>query len=155
MIQIGGQGPQGVTGEIRMFAGAIADIPSDWLFCDGSAVSRTTYARLFSLLGTQYGVGDGVTTFNLPDCRNLVPVGAKQDVAGVAKSDANGDATLAKTRTSNNRRYATSTGQYSSGSINTVWTVEKMNGIDAASSAPGAATPSYPNYISFAFIIKT
>ena len=42
-------------------------IPSGWLLCDGSAVSRTTYAELFAVIGTIYGVGDGSTTFNLPN----------------------------------------------------------------------------------------
>ena len=41
------------------------------LQCDGSAISRTVYAKLFSLLGTTYGAGDGSTTFNLPDMRGL------------------------------------------------------------------------------------
>jgi microcystin-dependent protein len=44
-------------------------LPFGFLMCDGSAVSRTTYARLFSYIGTNFGVGDGSTTFNLPDCR--------------------------------------------------------------------------------------
>lgn len=41
----------------------------NWLLCDGSAVSRTTYADLFTLIGTNFGAGDGSTTFNLPDYR--------------------------------------------------------------------------------------
>ena len=41
-----------------------------WVSCDGSAISRTTYAYLYSILGTTWGVGDGSTTFNLPDLRN-------------------------------------------------------------------------------------
>lgn len=65
----------GDTGEVKMFAGAAASIPSGWLACDGSAVSRTTYADLFSTLGTLWGVGDGSTTFNLPDFRGKGPVG--------------------------------------------------------------------------------
>lgn len=44
-------------------------LPSGWLACDGAAVSRTTYARLFDRVGTTYGVGDGSTTFNVPDAR--------------------------------------------------------------------------------------
>lgn len=44
-------------------------VPSGWLECAGQAVSRTTYANLFAVLGTTYGVGDGSTTFNLPDMR--------------------------------------------------------------------------------------
>lgn len=49
--------------------------PSGWLLCDGSAVSRTTYATLFSAISTTYGVGDGSTTFNLPNLQGRVPAG--------------------------------------------------------------------------------
>jgi microcystin-dependent protein len=54
---------------------AAASAPTGWLLCDGSAVSRTTYAGLFAILSTTYGVGDGSTTFNLPDLRGRFPVG--------------------------------------------------------------------------------
>jgi Microcystin-dependent protein len=43
--------------------------PTGWLECDGSAISRTTYADLFSAIGTTFGAGDGSTTFELPDLR--------------------------------------------------------------------------------------
>jgi hypothetical protein len=49
--------------------------PTDWLLCDGSAVSRTTYADLFAVISTTYGSGDGSTTFNLPNLKGRVPVG--------------------------------------------------------------------------------
>ncbi len=55
-------------------AGATA--PTGFLACDGAAVNRTTYAALFAVVSTTYGVGDGSTTFNLPDARGLVMVGA-------------------------------------------------------------------------------
>jgi len=48
---------------------AMDSVPAGWLECDGSAVSRTTYATLFSAIGTVFGVGDGSTTFNVPDLR--------------------------------------------------------------------------------------
>jgi microcystin-dependent protein len=50
-------------------------IPDNYLLCDGSAVSRTTYALLFNVIGTTYGPGDGSTTFNLPDMRSRTLVG--------------------------------------------------------------------------------
>ena len=50
--------------------------PTGWLLCNGAAVSRTTYATLFALVGTTFGVGDGTTTFNLPDYRDRMPIGA-------------------------------------------------------------------------------
>lgn len=49
--------------------------PTNWLICDGSAVSRTSYADLFAVIGTKYGEGDGNTTFNLPNLKGRVPVG--------------------------------------------------------------------------------
>lgn len=49
--------------------------PANWLLADGSAVSRSVYSSLFAVIGTQYGVGDGSTTFTLPDLRGRVPVG--------------------------------------------------------------------------------
>lgn len=49
--------------------------PANWLIADGSAVSRSTYSSLFAAIGTQYGVGNGTTTFNLPDLRGRIPVG--------------------------------------------------------------------------------
>lgn len=55
------------------YLGAAA--PTGWLLCDGSAVSRTTYAALYAILSTVYGTGDGSTTFNLPDLRGRTPVG--------------------------------------------------------------------------------
>lgn len=55
------------TGMIAPFAMSTA--PTGWLECDGSAVSRTTYAVLFAALSTTHGVGDGSTTFNVPDLR--------------------------------------------------------------------------------------
>ena len=58
-------------------------IPSGWLLCDGSAVSRTTYAELFAKIGTIHGVGDGTTTFNLPNLIDRVVQGAA--VAGTYK----------------------------------------------------------------------
>lgn len=51
-------------------------VPGGWLLCDGTDVSRVVYADLFAVIGTAYGVGDGVTTFNLPDLRRRVPAGA-------------------------------------------------------------------------------
>jgi len=45
--------------------------PTDFLYCNGQAVSRTTYSNLFTVIGTRYGVGDNSTTFNVPDMRGL------------------------------------------------------------------------------------
>lgn len=68
--------PYVYVGEIRMWS--TGSPPTNWLDCDGSAVSRTTYALLFAVVGTTFGVGDGSTTFNLPDFKGRSPVGVGQ-----------------------------------------------------------------------------
>ena len=68
-----------IAGMLMPFAGASA--PSGWLMAYGQAVSRTTYADLFSAIGTTYGSGDGSSTFNLPDLRGRVIAG-QDDMGG-------------------------------------------------------------------------
>lgn len=70
-------------GTVTDFAGATA--PSQWYLCYGQAVSRTTYSALFAVIGTTYGSGDGVTTFNLPDLRGIVTAGV-DNMGGSAAS---------------------------------------------------------------------
>ena len=61
------------AGAVVAFAGASA--PSGWMICNGAAISRTTYATLFTAISTTYGVGDGSTTFNIPDITGRVIAG--------------------------------------------------------------------------------
>lgn len=63
--QVSPSGASIPVGVIQMYAGTSA--PSGWLLCDGSAVSRSAYSALFTLIGTSYGTGNGITTFNLPN----------------------------------------------------------------------------------------
>jgi microcystin-dependent protein len=56
--------------------GSAPAVPAGWLLCDGSAVSRTTYATLFAAIGINFGGGDGIATFNLPDLRGRFARGA-------------------------------------------------------------------------------
>lgn len=62
-----------IAGKIVLFAGST--VPEGYLVCDGTAVSRSTYSTLFDAIGTTYGVGDGSTTFNLPDLTGRVAIG--------------------------------------------------------------------------------
>jgi len=62
------------AGEIKMWPTGTP--PAGYLLCDGSPVSRSTYAALFAVIGTTFGVGDGSTTFNLPNYNNRMPIGA-------------------------------------------------------------------------------
>ena len=70
------------TGTLFPFAGAAA--PTGYLICDGSAVSRTTYAALYAIVVDVFGAGDGANTFNLPDLRGRLPVGAGTGAGGGA-----------------------------------------------------------------------
>jgi len=66
-----------------------ASVPSGFLECDGSAVSRTTYANLFAVIGTTYGAGDGSTTFDLPDLQDNVVMGKSGTKALASTGGAN------------------------------------------------------------------
>ena len=76
---MGPQGAQGLSGASEPVGSIILwggdSVPANYLPCVGSAVSRTEYSDLFSVIGTQFGEGDGSTTFNLPDFSGLAPVG--------------------------------------------------------------------------------
>ena len=78
------------TGMLLMFAGPSGSTPSGFLFCNGAAVSRTTYSTLFGIIGTTYGVGDGSTTFNIPDLRQRFPMGVAASGTGDALGDTGG-----------------------------------------------------------------
>jgi microcystin-dependent protein len=69
------------AGVITPYAGTSA--PTGYLLCHGQAVSRTTYADLFSAISTTYGIGDGSSTFNLPDLRGRVVAG-QDDMGGTS-----------------------------------------------------------------------
>ena len=85
------------VGAMLDYAGA-GIVPSGYLLCDGSPVSRTTYADLFTAIGTTWGVGDGSTTFDLPDSRRRVAVGSGGTGTGTL-GNAVGDMGGAETQT--------------------------------------------------------
>ncbi len=77
------------VGSMLMYGGSAA--PSGWLLCDGSAVSRTTYAALFAVISTTFGAGDTTTTFNVPDLQRRVPFGYRSgDTLGASDGVAAG-----------------------------------------------------------------
>jgi len=76
-IVVSAQGTPGSTlppGTVVMYGGS--SVPSGWLVANGQAVSRTTYATLFGIIGDTYGAGDGATTFAVPDLAGRFPLGA-------------------------------------------------------------------------------
>jgi microcystin-dependent protein len=79
-------------GVVEAFAGSVQ--PANWLMCDGQAVSRSTYTKLFAITSTTYGVGNGSTTFNVPDLRGRTVVmvdGSANRITSASTNGANAD----------------------------------------------------------------
>jgi len=72
------------TGAVQAFA--MTTVPSGWLACDGSTVSRTDYADLFSVIGIAFGEGDGSTTFALPNLKDNFVLGLGSTYSSIAAS---------------------------------------------------------------------
>lgn len=83
-IQGGGTESSSPVGSIVPFAGNPAEAPANCVLCNGQEISRTIYSELFSIIGTTYGIGDGVTTFNVPDFTDKFIQGS--DTAGTEKT---------------------------------------------------------------------
>jgi microcystin-dependent protein len=83
-------GPTTIVGEVKAWAGdcptmtGVQEPSPGYLLCNGTAVNRTTYDDLFAIIGTTFGVGDGSTTFNLPNFQGKLIMGATSATAGVA-----------------------------------------------------------------------
>jgi len=79
------------VGGIMMYGGGDTTDPApsipDFLYCDGSAISRTTFATLFSVIGTTFGTGDGSTTFNIPNFKAVVPRGMGTQTINTREKD--------------------------------------------------------------------
>jgi hypothetical protein len=152
-----------VSGTIQMWPTNSA--PSGYLLCNGAAVSRTTYAALYAIIGTTFGVGDGSTTFNLPNYTNRMPYGTTIGATG-GSADA---IVVSHTHT------ATVTDPGHSHSINVVQgglggqdsplraqagtqnTDTATTGISVVNSATGVSgtNANLPPYLGINFIIKT
>lgn len=97
-------------GAVVPYAGASA--PAGYLLCDGSAVSRTTYAALFAIVGTAFGVGDGSTTFNLPDSQDRVILGKGTNNATLGAQTSSFAASSALTTASGTASISAPTGTF-------------------------------------------
>lgn len=89
-VEVGNTGAVDITADTIIPAGMIMPTaasvePSGWLYCYGQNLSRTTYARLFTAVGTTYGSGDGSTTFGLPDLRGRTIAG-RDNMGGTTAS---------------------------------------------------------------------
>ena len=104
----------GHIGEIKPYAGSI--VPDRFLATDGTAISRTTYAELFSAIGTTYGVGDGSTTFNLPNTKGIFLKGVgSQTISGIVHTGTLGTTENDQMQGHRHKYYAGNTG---GGSLN-------------------------------------
>lgn len=157
-----------LTATVQMWAGLIATIPDGWLQCDGAAVSRSTYAELFTAIGTTYGAGNGTTTFNLPNLTGRFPRGAVAEPGPTGGADththgltdavadlryaAGGTVMAGRTRTSPSSRALS----FDIGGITMADRVTDLNssaGIALTGDTNSAS--NIPAYLSMLYIIKT
>ena len=152
--------PSMPTGSVVMWSTTSA--PSGWLLCDGSAVSRTTYASLFAVIGTTFGAGDGSTTFNVPNFKGRMPVGYN---SAETEFDAIGETGGEKTHTLTAAEMPAHTHSIPSivasvvnGGGTRTSNNDATNGqdsIDTGSAGSGDPHNNLPPYLSLPFIIKT
>ena len=157
-----------LTGAIQMWPTGSA--PSGYLLCDGTAVSRTTYATLFGVIGTTFGAGDTTTTFNLPNYTNRMPIGAGSTAALAATGGSTDAIVVSHTHTatvtdpSHSHNYL-AWGYASSGGAGggnatgfyTGTTSSATTGISVSNSTSGVSGSgaNMPPYYALAFIMKS
>lgn len=144
----------GMTGCITAYGGSSA--PTGWLLCDGSAVSRTTYAALFAIVSTTYGSGDGATTFNVPNLQGKVPVGKDTGTFSTLGASGGEETHTLLTTELASHTHATSFGTTGIGSLYGVITPTLTGtvSITSASSGGGLAHNNLQPYLVINYIIK-
>ena len=149
------------TGAILPYGGSSA--PSEFLLCNGAAVSRTTYSSLFTVISTTFGVGDGSTTFNLPDMKDVFPMGKGTTYSTLGGTGGAATKNLAHTHTMTLSGYTTSTDVpgfrpgilAAASSESNDYSALKVTGT-VASGSGGSATQDVLNpYLTLNYIIKT
>ena len=155
------------TGAILAFAGSSA--PTGFLLCNTSTpVSRTTYAALFAVIGTTYGVGDGSTTFGIPNLAGVFPRGAgTQTIGGIAHAATLG-ATSGDTMQGHDHQQTVFSGTVATGTGVTVDYIQSSptgnrptgNGValpisDGTNGTPRTGIETAPANVAVTYIIKT
>lgn len=105
------------AGTIVAYGGASA--PTGWLLCNDAAISRSTYARLFAVIGETFGNGDGSSTFNVPDLRDRVPLGKGTNMStlGAATTGIAASAVMASATVTGETTGASTTGSDGDGDL--------------------------------------
>jgi len=148
--------------------------PSGYLLCNGSAVSRTTYSGLFSVLGTTFGSGDGSTTFNLPNYADRMPIGVGTIASSIGATGGSSTTTISQANLPNVNFTVTDPGHFHSvtgtsttpigaygsgggnmGNYTTSNTSTVTTGITVNSGGSGTAATTISPYLGINFIIKT
>lgn len=171
------------TADVVAWGGRSTAIPTNWLLCNGAAVSRTTYADLFAAIGTTFGAGDGSTTFNLPQVSVKFPRGAATPSTGggtvnhthtgpthahtVTQAATHADhasggahthdshTTVVKGTVAATQSTLTGPTTHSSTGAHThAATAHTHSGAAANSSTPGATGTNNPPYLQFHYIIR-
>jgi microcystin-dependent protein len=150
------------TGGMMPFGAAAA--PTGFLLCDGSAVSRTTFAALFAVIGTTFGGGDGVTTFNVPDIRQRFVLGLAASGTGNSLAGTGGLIDHVHTGPSHTHDPGTlvtgapsSTEEVQFGTGSTAASQSHTHTLSGASAAGGTGNTgtANPPFIALPWIIKT
>ena len=155
----------GLIGEIKMWGTASA--PTGYLLCNGAAVSRSTYASLFAVYGTTFGSGDGSTTFNLPDFRDRMPIGAGTTYSANSQGGSKDAIVVSHTHTVTDPGHNhTITTLYNGGSYtqafpgaaggtqNNPSTSTSTTGISINSAGSSGTNANLPPYLGIYFIVK-
>ena len=124
--------------------------PSGWLLSDGTAISRTTYAGLFALIGTDYGAGDGSTTFALPDFKDRLPLGKGTNNGTVAAAQGSMAASSKITTDSGSAALTVATTTFASSAKDSATAV----GVTGVTSTGHTHTATIPS-LCINYIIKT
>jgi microcystin-dependent protein len=145
-----------------------ATAPTGYLLCAGAAVSRSTYSALFAVISTTFGIGDGSTTFNLPDYTNRMPYGTTLGTTGGSADAVVVSHTHTATVTDPGHAHSLPSGQGSQAgpqaylgasnvSATSGTTGSQTTGISVANSTTGVSgtNANLPPYLGINFIIKT
>jgi microcystin-dependent protein len=128
-------------------------VPTDFLLCDGSAVSRTTYSDLFGAIGTAFGIGDGSTTFNVPDMRQRFILG--QAASGTGSTFAGTGGTIDHTHTATPPAATSGTPSATSPAVAVTGSVASATHTHSVTVPAFTTGPANPPFIVTIYIIRT